>query len=239
MGFPFDSGVSYRPGARFGPQHVRQSSKLLRPYHPPLDVHPFHAQQVADAGDVGINPFSIDDAVATVERAADELREPGSTLLSVGGDHTIALPLLRSVARTHGPVAVLHFDAHLDTWDTYFGAPYTHGTLLRRASEEGLIDRIILIALLATSALGVGAAFWRASGRESDGLGAFGLAGLAACISAVLVLYRIIQEPGFDEFSTVKIGAPLALGVLGVYAFAAAISLRQEARAEPEPAPAG
>jgi agmatinase len=141
VGFPFDSGVSYRPGARFGPQHVRQSSKLLRPYHPPLDVHPFDAQQVADAGDIGINPFSIDDAVATVERAADELREPGSTLLSVGGDHTIALPLLRSVARTHGPVAVLHFDAHLDTWDTYFGVPTTHGTPFRRASEEGLIDR--------------------------------------------------------------------------------------------------
>jgi agmatinase len=141
VGFPFDSGVSYRPGARFGPQHVRQSSKLLRPYHPPLDVHPFHAQQVADAGDLGINPFDIDDAVATIERAADELREPGTTLLSVGGDHTIALPLLRSVARTHGPVAVLHFDAHLDTWDTYFGAPTTHGTPFRRASEEGLIDR--------------------------------------------------------------------------------------------------
>jgi agmatinase len=141
VGFPFDSGVSYRPGARFGPQHVRQSSKLLRPYHPPLDVHPFHTHQVADAGDLGINPFAIDDAVATIERAADELREPGTTLLSVGGDHTIALPLLRSVARTHGPVAVLHLDAHLDTWDTYFGAPTTHGTPFRRASEEGLIDR--------------------------------------------------------------------------------------------------
>jgi peptidoglycan/LPS O-acetylase OafA/YrhL len=105
--------------------------------------------------------------------------------------------------------------------------------------EDGLIDRIILISLLATSALGVGAAYWRASGRGSDGLGAFGLAGLAACIAALLVLYRIIQEPGFDDLTTVKIGAPLALGVLGVMAFACATSLREAPRREAsEPHPA-
>jgi hypothetical protein len=99
--------------------------------------------------------------------------------------------------------------------------------------EDGLIDRVILIALLATSALGVIAAFWRASGRETDGLGPFGLAGLAACVSALLVLYRVIQEPGFDDLTTVKIGAPLALGVLGVMAFACATALRDDSPGKP------
>lgn len=140
-GLPFDSGVSYRPGARFGPSHVRASSKLLRPYNPALEVSPFATQQVADAGDVSINPFDIEAAVAEVQAAAAELTADGARLLAIGGDHTLALPLLRNVARQHGPVAVVHFDAHLDTWDTYFGAPVTHGTPFRRASEEGLIDQ--------------------------------------------------------------------------------------------------
>ena len=140
VGIPFDSGVSYRPGARFGPAHIRASSKLLRTYHPPLDVEPFAAQQVADAGDIAVNPFDIADAITAIERASDELRSGGAKLVTLGGDHTIALPLLRSLHREHGPIAVLHFDAHLDTWDTYFGAPFTHGTPFRRASEEGLLD---------------------------------------------------------------------------------------------------
>ena len=98
---------------------------------------------------------------------------------------------------------------------------------------DGTIDRVILICLLLTSALGVLAGFWRASGRQARGLGPYGLAGLMACVTAVLVLYRILQEPGFDELTTVKIGAPLALGVLGVYAFAAATSVRDPATAKP------
>jgi agmatinase len=141
LGVPFDSGVSYRPGARFGPSHIRQSSRLLRPYNPAQDTWPFAAQQVADAGDLGVNPFDIAEAIGAIEAGADAGLEQASRLLTLGGDHTIALPLLRCMARRHGPVAVLHFDAHLDTWDTYFGAPYTHGTPFRRASEEGLIDR--------------------------------------------------------------------------------------------------
>lgn len=97
--------------------------------------------------------------------------------------------------------------------------------------EGGTIDRLILIALLATAALGVAAAFWRASGRDSDGIGAFGVAGIAACVTALLVLYRILQEPGFDEVTTIQFGAPLALGVLGVLAFACATALREPRQA--------
>ena len=140
VGIPFDTGVSYRPGARFGPSHVRESSRLLRPYNPAQDVSPFAAAQVVDAGDIPANPFDIGEAVADIETAATALGERVDRIVTVGGDHTIALPLLRAVNKKHGPVAVLHFDAHLDTWDTYFGAPYTHGTPFRRASEEGLID---------------------------------------------------------------------------------------------------
>ncbi|HEY2509186.1 MAG TPA: agmatinase [Streptosporangiaceae bacterium] len=140
-GVPFDSGVSYRPGARFGPAHVRASSKLLRPYNPAAGLAPFAELQAADAGDIAVNPFDITEAIGQVEAGAAALTAHGGRLLTIGGDHTIALPLLRVAARRHGPVAVLHFDAHLDTWDTYFGASYTHGTPFRRASDEGLIDR--------------------------------------------------------------------------------------------------
>ena len=141
LGIPFDSGVSYRPGARFGPSHIRESSRLLRPYNPALQVPVFATQQVADAGDLAVNPFSIDDAISTIEHGARSLLERAQFVLTLGGDHTVALPMLRAVSAVHGPVAVVHFDAHLDTWDTYFGAAYTHGTPFRRASEEGLLDQ--------------------------------------------------------------------------------------------------
>lgn len=140
LGAPFDSGVSYRPGARFGPTAVRAASKLLRPYHPALDVHPWGARQVADAGDAPINPFDLHRAVEDIERGAEQALERAGTLVTIGGDHTVALPLLRVVHRRRGPCALVHFDAHLDTWDTYFGASYTHGTPFRRAAEEGLLD---------------------------------------------------------------------------------------------------
>jgi guanidinobutyrase / D-arginase len=140
VGVPFDTGVSYRPGARFGGNAIREASRLLRPYNPEQDASPFALAQVADAGDIAANPFNIDEAVETVQAAADDILDTGARMMTLGGDHTIALPLLRAVARKHGPVALLHFDAHLDTWDTYFGAAYTHGTPFRRAVEEGILD---------------------------------------------------------------------------------------------------
>ena len=140
IGVPFDAGTSYRPGARFGPQAVRQASRQLRTnYHPNYDVEPFKVQQVADAGDITCNPFNIDEAIKQIEDGATELLSRVENIITIGGDHTIALPLLRAVNKKCGqPVALVHFDAHLDTWDTYFGAPYTHGTPFRRAREEGL-----------------------------------------------------------------------------------------------------
>ena len=140
VGVPFDSGTSYRPGARFGPQSIRQASRHLRTnYHPNYDTEPFKEQQVADAGDITCNPFNIDEAIKQIEKSAKDLLGKVGGIISMGGDHTIALPLLRAVNHKNGgPVALVHFDAHLDTWDTYFGAPYTHGTPFRRAREEKL-----------------------------------------------------------------------------------------------------
>ena len=140
VGVPFDTGVSYRPGARFGPNHVRESSRLLRPYNPAANVSPFATQQVVDAGDIAANPFDIEEAISSIHKSYDQLLERAKRIVTIGGDHTITLPILRSLKAKHGPISVVHFDAHLDTWDSYFGADYTHGTTFRRASEEGLLD---------------------------------------------------------------------------------------------------
>ncbi|WP_448460206.1 agmatinase [Mycolicibacterium sp. XJ870] len=140
VGVPFDSGVTYRPGARFGPAAIRQASRLLKPYHPALDVSPFASTQVVDAGDIAANPFDIGVAVDQVrEGVAGLLTTPQQRVVILGGDHTIALPALQAMYRVHGPVALVHFDAHLDTWGPYFGAPCTHGTPFRLAAEQGLL----------------------------------------------------------------------------------------------------
>ena len=140
VGVPFDSGVTYRPGARFGPAAIRQASRLLKPYNPALDVTPFATAQVVDAGDIAANPFDIATAVDDIRNGVlGLLTRPQQRVVLLGGDHTIALPALQAINQVHGPVALVHFDAHLDTWDTYFGAPCTHGTPFRLASQQGLL----------------------------------------------------------------------------------------------------
>lgn len=141
LGVPFDIGTSYRPGARFGPIGIRNGARTIRNWHPDLGVSPFADHQVVDAGDVPCSSFVIDDAISVIEHAATELLSSDRRLVVMGGDHTIAFPLLRAINTIHGPVSLLHFDAHVDTYDTYMGAPYTHGTPFRRASEDGLFVR--------------------------------------------------------------------------------------------------
>ena len=140
LGVPYDGGVSYRTGARFGPRAVREQSSLIRPWNPVLKVHPFDRLRVADCGDVDVVPISIERTHAAIEQRIDAVLAAGARPLCVGGDHSITLPILRALARRHGRLGVVHFDAHPDTWDEYFGSKLFHGTPFRRAVEEGLID---------------------------------------------------------------------------------------------------
>ena len=149
VGVPYDGGTSYRPGARYGPRHIRDQSSLIRPWNPVLEVAPFAKLRVADYGDVDVSPVSLEETFAAVERDLDAVVGAGAIPLSVGGDHSITLPVLRAVARRHGPVALVHFDSHPDTWGEYAGSYHYHGSTFRRAIEEGLVDpaRIIQIGI--------------------------------------------------------------------------------------------
>ena len=139
-GIPFDSGASFRPGARFGPRAIREMSSLLRPYNRVLDIDPYKILNVADVGDCSVNPFNTTESIDLIARRIEEIARAGAMPLSFGGDHLVTLGILRGVAQVRGPVAVLQIDAHLDTWDSYFGSKYTHGSWMRRAVEEGLVD---------------------------------------------------------------------------------------------------
>jgi agmatinase len=140
VGIPFDGGTSYRAGARFGPREIRAQSSMIRPWNPVLRVSPFEALRIADYGDIDISPVSIERTNEIVELEITAILAAGCIPVSVGGDHSIALPILRALAKRHGPISLVHFDSHPDTWDQYFGSRYFHGTMFRRAVEENLID---------------------------------------------------------------------------------------------------
>ena len=147
LGIPYDGGVSYRPGARFGPRAVREQSSLIRSWHPVLKVHPFERLRVADCGDVEVVPTSIEATYAAITAKIDAVVAAGAAPVCVGGDHSVTLGILRSLAKRHGPLGLVHFDAHPDTWDQYFGSKYFHGTPFRRAVEERLIDPARMIQI--------------------------------------------------------------------------------------------
>jgi agmatinase len=140
VGVPYDGGTSYRPGARLGPREVRAQSSLIRSYSYFQKVAPFDRLNVADAGDVDAPPVSIEKCYEAVEARIGAIADAGARPLVVGGDHSISLPILRALAKRHGPLGLVQFDAHIDTWDEYFGGKYFHGTPFRRAIEEGIVD---------------------------------------------------------------------------------------------------
>ena len=140
VGIPMDIGTSNRPGTRLGPRQIRDESRMLRPYNMATGAAPFDSLQVADIGDVPINTFDLKKSVAIIEQYYDELLAHPVIPLTLGGDHTLALPILRAMAKKHGPVGLIHVDAHADINDHMFGEKIAHGTPFRRAVEENLLD---------------------------------------------------------------------------------------------------
>ncbi|RUX11370.1 agmatinase, partial [Mesorhizobium sp. M2A.F.Ca.ET.037.01.1.1] len=152
VGVPLDIGTSNRSGTRFGPRQIRAESVLLRPYNMATRAAPFDSLRVADVGDIATNPYNLLKSVDAIERGISDILSHGCKPLSLGGDHTMTLPILRAMAKKHGPVGLIHVDAHADINDTMFGEDIAHGTPFRRAVEEGLINarRTIQIGLRGT-----------------------------------------------------------------------------------------
>ena len=168
IGVPFDGGVTNRPGARHGPREIRNQSTLLRPINTTTDQAPFASLRIRDLGDCWIErPYELENAQSEIEAFYHNIVDSGVTPLSVGGDHSIAWPILRAVAK-HGPIGMVHIDAHGDTGDDYMGSRLHHGVPFRRAVEDGLLDpaRVIQIGLRGTST--VPGSLWAFS--ESSGM---------------------------------------------------------------------
>ncbi len=152
VGVPFDIGTSNRPGARFGPRGIRDESVLLRPYNMATRAAPFDSLRIDDTGDVASSPYDLLAAVEAIEAHFDELLGHEVVTATMGGDHTVVLPILKAMAERHGPVGLVHVDAHTDVNDTMFGSKIAHGTPFRRAVEAGVLDceRVVQIGVRGT-----------------------------------------------------------------------------------------
>ncbi|MAC79196.1 MAG: agmatinase [Rhodobacteraceae bacterium] len=140
LGIPMDIGTSWRSGTRFGPKQVRAESAMIRPYNLQTGAAPFDSLNMADVGDLAINTFSLSDSLRIIRESYTTILGSGAIPVAIGGDHSLTLPILRAVAERHGPVALVHVDAHADVNDEMFGERETHGTVFRRAYEEGLLN---------------------------------------------------------------------------------------------------
>jgi agmatinase len=140
LGIPYDGGTTFRPGARFGPRAVRDSSVLCRNYNPQLEVSVYESLNVVDGGDISVNPINIQTTYEQIEAHINRVHEAGARAVCVGGDHSVLLPDLRAVYKKYGEITLIHFDAHTDTADSAWGEKYHHGTPIRRAIEEGLLQ---------------------------------------------------------------------------------------------------
>ncbi|WP_238370665.1 agmatinase [Heliomarina baculiformis] len=152
LGIPMDIGTSWRSGTRFGPKQIRAESAMIRPYNMATGAAPFEHLQIADIGDLAINTFSLSDTIRIITETYDSMLSNDLIPVAMGGDHTMTLPILRSIAKKHGPVALVHVDAHADVNDEMFGEKEAHGTVFRRAYEEGLLqaDKVYQIGLRGT-----------------------------------------------------------------------------------------
>ena len=140
FGMPWDGGTSFRSGARFGPEAVRSASAMIRTYNAVQKVQVFGALSTIDYGDAPTVPGYIEDTLASIQAFVAPIAEAPVVSIGIGGDHSVTLAELRALAAVHGPLGLVHLDSHTDLWDQYNGRPYSHGTMFRRALEEGIVD---------------------------------------------------------------------------------------------------
>jgi agmatinase len=211
VGVPYDGGTSYRPGARLGPREIRAQSSLIRSYSYFLKVAPFDRLNVADVGDIDAPPVSIDKAYAAIEARVGAIADAGARPLVVGGDHSISLPILRALARRHGPLALVQFDSHIDTWDEYFGGKYFHGTPFRRAIEEGLIDgrRFVQVGIRGPMYGEADFEFHRQHGITMIDIDQVKARGIAATVDAIR---RVLTGPAYMTFDIDAVDPAFAPG---------------------------
>ena len=199
LGVPFDGGTSYRPGARLAPREIRAQSSLVRPYNYFQKIAPFERLRVADAGDVDASPVSLDHAYESIERGVGAIVSAGAIPLVAGGDHSISLPILRALARAHGPLALVQFDSHVDTWEQDFGSPYFHGSQFRHAIREHLVDpaRFIQVGIRGSMYGEDDFAFHRESGISVLDIGQVRERGIEATIDDIR---RVAGGPAYVSF---------------------------------------